>query len=72
MAVDDRYERKRIYEQTGKWPSTSKQEKEAIAKNKRHSAISEKFKNSNLSWLQDYGKNTAPEKPEEPEQPTLF
>ena len=35
MAIDDPWARKAHYEKTGKWPMTSRQEKEAIAKNKR-------------------------------------
>lgn len=65
----DYWSRKEHFEKYGKWPSTPKQEKDAVAKNKRDREISEKFKNPNLSWIQDLDKKN---KPEEPEQPTLF
>lgn len=71
MAKDAEYwSRKEHFEKTGKWPSTPNQEKKAIAKNKAGRELYEKFKNPNLSWIQDLSKKN--DKPEEPEQPTLF
>lgn len=61
--------RKEHFEKYGTWPATPNQEKKAIAKNKGNRELFEKMKNSNLSWVQDLDKKN---KPEEPEQPTLF
>lgn len=65
----DYWERKEHFEKYGTWPATPKQEKEAIAKNAKGRETFERFKNPNLSWVQDLDKKN---KPEEPEQPTLF
>lgn len=35
MAVDDKWARKAHFEATGKWPMTTRQERNAIRKNKR-------------------------------------
>lgn len=35
MAIDDPWERKAHFEKHGTWPMTSRQEKEAIARNKK-------------------------------------
>ena len=69
MAMDDKWARKREFEKTGTWPATSGQEKKAVAENRKADEITAKYKNRNLSWIQDLDKKQPPQKPE---APTLF